>query len=109
MIDLPAPVIFLSCEPLVGPVMLSPWLAKGTINWVICGGYSGSQDWPMDLAWARQLRDQCRDYDIAFFMKQLGTVYAKEHRLTDWKGGKIEEFPEDLRMREFPVSTVQAR
>ncbi len=110
MIDLPAPVIFLSCEPLVGPVMLSPWLAKGTINWVICGGYSGSQDWPMDLlAWARHLRDQCRDYEIAFFMKQLGTVYAKEHRLTDWKGGKIEEFPEDLRMREFPVSTVQAR
>ena len=106
IMNLPAPLIFLSCEPLVERIILSRWLASRKVSWVICGGYSGSQDWPMDLAWARSLRDECREYGIAFFMKQLGTVYARQHRLSDWKGGAIEEFPEYLRIREFPVSQV---
>jgi protein gp37 len=108
VIDLPAPVIFLSCEPLVQHVLLASWLEKRKITWVICGGYSGTRNWPMDLEWARSLRDECRTYGVAFFMKQLGTVYAKQHGLADWKGGNMEEFPEDLRIREFPASSARA-
>jgi protein gp37 len=105
VLDLPAPVVFLSCEPLVEQVMLSRWFAaSGRINWVICGGYSGSQDRPMELAWARSLRDECAESRIAFFMKQLGTVYAKQHQLRDWKGEDMREFPDDLKVREFPVT-----
>ena len=104
IIDLPAQLIFLSCEPLVERVFLAQELAAGKVSWVICGGYSGSRDWLLDLTWARSLRDECGEYGVAFFMKQLGTVYARQHGLSDWKGGAIEEFPGDLRIREFPVS-----
>jgi protein gp37 len=83
LLDLAAPVMFLSCEPLVEEITLAQWLQLHQINWVICGGYSGTQQRPMELSWARSLRDECRQSDIAFFMKQLGSVYAKEHHLHD--------------------------
>jgi len=102
VLDLPAPVIFLSCEPLVEQIVLSPWLARKKINWVICGGYSGSQNRPMELAWARALRDECHAYEVPMYMKQLGTVYAKHHHLRYWKGEDMEEFPDDLKIRDFP-------
>jgi protein gp37 len=40
LLDTPAAVRFLSCEPLLGPVDLEPWLATGLLHWVICGGES---------------------------------------------------------------------
>ena len=69
---LPAAVRFVSAEPLLGPVNLRPWLDVGAVHWVITGGESGRSARPMDLAWARELRDQCREADVAFFLKQLG-------------------------------------
>ena len=96
--------MFLSCEPLVEEITLAQWLQLHQINWVICGGYSGTQHRPMELSWARRLRDECRQDDIAFFMKQLGSVYAKDHRLHDWKGEELSEFPEDLQIQEFPCT-----
>jgi protein gp37 len=103
LLDVPAPVLFLSCEPLVEQVTLAHWLFDGSLNWVICGGYSGSQDRPMDLAWARLLQQECQRYKVAFFLKQLGTVYAKAHGLRNWKGEDVAEFPEDLQVQAFPV------
>ncbi len=103
LVEIPAPVRFLSCEPLVEPVTLLPWLANGRIDWVICGGYSGAEHRPMELAWARALKAECDAGGVAFFMKQLGTVYAKEHGLRNWKGEEIAEFPEDLRVQSFPA------
>jgi len=102
VLELEAPVIFLSCEPLVESITLDPWLQQKKINWLICGGYSGTQDRPMLLSWARSLRDSCKQYDIAFFMKQLGSVYAREHGLQNSKGEDVTEFPSDLQIQEFP-------
>ena len=102
VLDLPAPVIFLSCEPLVEHLFLDRWLEQNKINWVICGGYSGREHRPMDLSWARSLRDECKQQKVAFFMKQLGSVYARQHRLHNWKGEDMTEFPPDLRIQEFP-------
>ena len=102
VLDLPAPVIFLSCEPLVENLILDTWLKQKKINWLICGGYSGTQDRPMELSWARSLRDECQTYDIAFFMKQLGSVYARHHHLHNSKGEDVSEFPTDLQIQEFP-------
>ena len=45
---------------------------RNKINWVICGGESGSGARPMHPDWARSLRDQCRLADIPFFFKQWG-------------------------------------
>ncbi|MCC5850576.1 MAG: DUF5131 family protein, partial [Verrucomicrobia bacterium] len=44
------------------------------IDWLIVGGESGNKDArPFDLAWARELRDLCREQGVAFFCKQLGS------------------------------------
>lgn len=104
LLDVPAPLRFLSCEPLVERITLTRFLAPRAISWVICGGYSGSQHRPMELAWARSLRDACEEHQVAFFMKQLGSVYARVHHLHQWKGEDITEFPPDLRLRQFPTS-----
>lgn len=106
LLDLLAPVIFLSCEPLVELVTVARWLQLQQINWVICGGYSGSQNRPMQLSWARSLRDECKQYKVAFFMKQLGSVYTRENYLHHPKGEDIAEFPDDLHIQEFPISTL---
>jgi protein gp37 len=103
LLDIPAPIRFLSCEPLVEPVTLLPWLTTGKLAWVICGGYSGREERPMDLAWARTLKRECDACHVAFFMKQLGSVYAREHGLRNWKGEDPAEFPEDVRVQQFPA------
>lgn len=75
LVDLVARVKFLSFEPLLGPVILptrlgeSPWWG---INWAIVGGESGPGARPMELDWARRLRDDCASHGVAFFLKQLG-------------------------------------
>lgn len=42
------------------------------IDWVICGGESGSHARPMHPDWARGLRDQCVAAGVPFFFKQWG-------------------------------------
>ena len=69
---LPAAVRFVSAEPLLGPVDLRRWLSRGDVQWVIAGGESGRAARPMDLEWARDLRDQSLETGVAFFLKQLG-------------------------------------
>jgi len=93
LLRIPARVRFLSCEPLVGPVVLRDpgaeygdgsmadltdappgWDFPG-VNWVICGGESGEADAPirpMRAEWARALRDQCADAGVPYFFKQWG-------------------------------------
>ena len=69
---IPARVRFVSAEPLLGPLDLSEWLRDGTLQWVIAGGESGPKARRMEMDWARRLRDQCQDAQVAFFLKQLG-------------------------------------
>lgn len=66
----PAAVRFLSIEPLLGPVDLSPW--TDFIDWVIVGGESGPKARPMHPDWARSIRDECRAAKVPFFFKQWG-------------------------------------
>ncbi len=69
---LPAAVRFVSAEPLLEAIDLRHWLDAGAVHWVIAGGESGPAARPMDLDWARTLRDQSREAGVAFFLKQLG-------------------------------------
>jgi len=66
---------FLSLEPLLGPL---PDLDLNGIHWVIVGGESGPKSRPMDAAWARDLRDQCRRGRVPFFFKQWGGKNKKQ-------------------------------
>jgi len=61
-------VKFLSCEPLLGPLTLD----LDGIDWVIVGGESGHGARPMQLDWARGVRDQCVSAKTPFFFKQWG-------------------------------------
>jgi len=86
----PAAVRFLSVEPLLGPI---PDLPLEGIHWVIVGGESGPGHRPLDLAWVREIRDQCLDGAVPFFFKQLGGLTPKAGgRLLD--GRTWDQFPQ---------------
>jgi protein gp37 len=132
LLDIPARIRFLSCEPLLGPVKLKEWLyqlhgrpprrwAGGRVNWVIAGGESGGQARPCDLVWIRSLIEELRSAGVPIFVKQLGRRPIISGRNPDWstwtatshpdingirdpKGGDLEEWPPDLRIRKFPSS-----
>ncbi len=69
----PAAVRFLSCEPCLGPIDLTRFLSyvfgdprlEARLHWVIVGGESGPRARPMDVAWARSLRDQCAAANVS--------------------------------------------
>jgi protein gp37 len=62
---------FLSCEPLLTPLV--PGLHLDGIGWVIGGGQSGAGAERCDPDWMRDLRDLCIRETVPFFMKQWGT------------------------------------
>jgi protein gp37 len=64
-----ANVKFLSCEPLLGPLLTLP--LEG-IDWVIVGGESGPHARPMDPEWVMEIRDACLVAGVPFFFKQWG-------------------------------------
>ena len=76
LIEAPATIRFLSCEPLLEPVDLKHWLLvadqSSPIHWVIAGGESGPGARPMHPMWARDLARVCRLANVAFFFKQHG-------------------------------------
>lgn len=107
----------------------SSWLRN--IHWVIVGGESGNGARMFNIEWARSIRDQCRAAGVPVFIKQLGANPALPRQseaarnwptgttcapragpgdhwaelvvlLNDPKGGDWSEWPEDLRVREFP-------
>jgi protein gp37 len=75
-----APVLFLSCEPLLGPLDLTRVrITEDTtvnvlpaIQWVIAGGESGPATRIMELDWVREIQRDCATHGTAFFLKQLG-------------------------------------
>lgn len=101
-----AAVRWISAEPLLEPL---PDLDLSGIDWLVVGGESKAGARPMDLGWARDLRDRCRESGTAFFFKQTGEVTARRVGLVDTKGEDITEagFPEDLRIREYPAAYHQ--
>jgi protein gp37 len=134
-----AAVRFLSCEPLLDKIELfevdgevSKAMAEmypeemlfpaDVIDWIIIGGESGNQARQCHLDWVRSLVQQCQSVDIPVFVKQLGknaigsspymgtsAVCNYKLDLKDPKGGDINEFPEDVRIRQFPeVKTTRA-
>ena len=66
---------FLSCEPLIGPLLN---MNLENINWVITGGESGRKARPMQEWWVWDIRQQCAEQGVAFFFKQWGGVNKKK-------------------------------
>lgn len=112
--EIPTRVRFISFEPLLGPIETQPdpHNLYGGIHWAIIGGESGKGARPCDLVWIRSLRDQCSDASVACFIKQMGSRWIMDFDPPDkpvigtWKdpkGGDPDEWPADLRVREFPI------
>ena len=100
--ETPAAVRFVSAEPLLGPV---DELDLTDIDWLIIGGESGPRARRMDPVWALELVEACRDAGVACFVKQLGTVLARELGLPAKGGGEdVSVFPTGLRVREMPIA-----
>jgi protein gp37 len=101
---IPSKVHFVSVEPQLEQITLHGekngivynWLSSHprAIHWVICGGESGPSCRPFSWDWARSLRDQCKESNVAFWMKQGGGHPNKREKFSD--------IPEDLRIRELP-------
>jgi len=82
LLQIPAAVRFVSCEPLLGPIDFGnhgwywpddgPEIGYDPPSWIIVGGESGPGARPMPPNWARSLRDQCREAGIPHFFKQHG-------------------------------------
>jgi protein gp37 len=85
-----------------------------SIDWVIVGGESGPGARPFHLEHAREIL-RARAARVwrsppAIFIKQLGARPVHDHpiglyplALRDRKGGDMDEWPPDLRVREFPA------
>lgn len=129
LLKVPARIRFLSCEPLLGPVDLQPWLHMTGIpatvrvgarelpgsfmpfHWVIVGGESGQKARPFYIEWAQDLVKQCDYAGVPVFVKQLGSNLRQRADLKnanwrldlrDKKGGDMSEWPPELRIRQFP-------
>lgn len=125
LLKIPAKVRFLSVEPLLEAIEFTKYLPcykelgrckHDRLNWVIVGGESGPNARPCDVGWIRGIVSQCKAQRLPVFVKQLGSrpYQSPEHdnatgfelNLTDRKGGDPSEWPEDLRVREFPKETA---
>jgi protein gp37 len=106
LLHTPATVRFASCEPLLGELDLTGYLAHcepdgAGLDWVILGGESGPDARPMNPAWAEGLVDQCRAARVAVHVKQLGTRWGRAHH-------DLEQFPAALQVRQWPTGQREA-
>jgi hypothetical protein len=107
-----------------------PYQGPNRLDQIIVGGESGPGARPFDIQWARNTVRQCREAGVACFVKQMGSCITglnldgppvsspprREGFLVHWtdkknntfglcdrKGGDPSEWPEDLRVQEFPL------
>lgn len=98
------------------------------IDWVVVGGESGGGARPFDIQWARDIVAHCRAVGVPVFVKQLGAVVHhdgivgmgrspwpretgsmdvggkfRKHLVDSKHGGDMSEWPEDLRVRQWPT------
>jgi protein gp37 len=100
--EFPTTVPWVSAEPQL--TLIEPDLSG--VGWLVQGGESGAGARPFDLAWARVMRDRCREAGVPYFLKQVGKIavlegqrFPTKHR----KGGDPREWPDDLRMPVAPI------
>jgi protein gp37 len=82
LLKVQAKVRWLSCEPLLGPLSISPSGLWG-LNWVVVGGESGPGHRPMEADWARAIRDRCLTSRVPFLFKQWGGARPGGNRELD--------------------------
>lgn len=90
IVDTPAAVRWLSCEPLLGPILFP----AESLDWVVVGGESGPGHRSMRIEWLESIVAQCRTAGIPVFVKQdSGGLPGKQGRIPDelWA---LKQFPD---------------
>jgi protein gp37 len=113
---IPAKIRFISAEPLLEEI---DFLAEidgkrviDSVQWVIIGGESGNSYGPYgyrpsEISWyERAINDLKQNTSAAVFNKQLGCYLRDKLKLKHYHGGEMNEWPENLRVREFPVENI---
>lgn len=112
------PCLFVSAEPLLGPIVLADILklfpidppmlwgkdtqGQSSISWIIIGGESGPHARPCDVAWIRSLVQQCQAAGVPCFVKQMGERLAVANdSASEWPrhGDEWETVPADYMPR----------
>lgn len=103
------------------------------IDWCVVGGESGPKARSCDVPWVRSVVEQCQSASVPVFVKQLGrwpVAYRNENEhggrgwgrlfhdshgqtptgewglfTSDRKGAAMDDWPSDLRVREYPAVT----
>lgn len=107
-----AKVFFVSYEPALSALNLEPYLQfppfhenyKMTwgvnefhgIDWIIIGGESGPGYRTMEISWAMNLINQCKDAEVPVFFKQIGGWPDVRKNLDQW--------PDELKIQQFPIN-----
>ncbi len=117
LMETPAAVRFVSAEPLLESIIapLQPYLdtvetenngpIHHALDWIIVGGESGRRARPFDLDWAAEIVAECQRAGVPVFVKQVGAKpirFTAEFWCDDPKGGDPAEWPEAIRVRQFP-------
>lgn len=92
--EIPATTRYISFEPLLFEPVLPADLWE-SLNWAIVGFESGEGARKGNSKWMRTLRDQAVEYEVPFFLKQMGGG-GKDRR------GHLLDIPSDLRIRQLP-------
>ncbi len=104
LLQIPAAVRFVSCEPMLEPINLRrAFGSEGPrqtyieqLDWVIAGSESGPKRRPADPQWFRSLRDQCQAARVPFFLKQMDSWHGVI-KMPELDGKVWAEFPEVAR------------
>lgn len=111
----PAALRWVSCEPLLSELDLGRWLQGPApkLDWVVVGGESGPGARGCSVTWLHRVVADCAAAGTPVFVKQLGArpydaepaaVVPVKHK----KGGEPKEWPEALRVRQWPTGTSAA-
>lgn len=101
------PVMFISCEPLVGKINFNINLEGRQPDQIIIGGESGflTKVRKLELEYVKSIINQFQGTDTKIFFKQLGTILSKMYNFKDKKGEDFNEYPNHLSwlmIREIP-------
>ena len=125
LLDTPAAVHFLSCEPLLGPLDFKAlfdtdgyiaerltelnsremYYPADLLDWVIVGGESGPGARPFHLEWAGKIVEDCQAAEVPVFVKQMGAkpYYDSEPiKGLGRKGNNPALWPAGLNVRQMP-------
>jgi len=110
LLQIPAAVRFVSFEPLLASIDFGDYVIKpvkgisttgekitinNSLHWVVVGAESGSKRRECRLSWVRDIITTCYDADIRCFVKQIHINGKVSHNMNEW--------PEDLRVQEWPA------